>query len=96
MNNQIVLASSSPRRKQLLEQIGIKPICLPVDIDESQYKNESAKEYCLRLAHEKAQRGWEISNKKLPVIGSDTIVVNNGETLGKPKNSEDALQTLLK
>lgn len=91
----IVLASQSPRRKQLLEQIGITPICLPVDIDESKNDTETALKYCQRLALEKAQAGWQQSDKKLLVLGSDTIVVFQDKTLGKPKNKEDAFRMLL-
>jgi len=90
----LILASQSPRRKQLLEQIGLIPICRPVDIDESIMANEAPHKYCQRLAMEKAQAGWDESDKSLPVLGSDTIVVLNGKTLGKPKNHEDAYEML--
>jgi len=93
-NINIILASQSPRRKQLLEQIGIFPICQPVDIDETKYTSESPLEYCQRLALEKAQAGWLQSQKKCMVLGSDTIVVFEGETLGKPKDNADAFRML--
>ena len=86
----IILASQSPRRKILLEQIGINPICKPVDIDESWVNGESPMNYCTRLALEKAQAGLQQSDYSLPVLGSDTIVVLDGKILGKPKNKEDA------
>ncbi|MBL4661767.1 MAG: septum formation inhibitor Maf [Alcanivoracaceae bacterium] len=91
----IILASQSPRRKQLLQQIGVTPVCCPVDIDESIYEKEAAKDYCNRLAMEKAQAAWDNSDKSLAVIGSDTIVVLNGKTLGKPKDEEDAFNMLM-
>ncbi len=92
---QLVLASQSPRRKQLLEQIGITPVCAPVDIDESIRANEKPLDYCLRLAKEKAQEGWNRSNKSLPTLGSDTIVVLGDVILGKPKDEKDAYTMLM-
>lgn len=93
-NTNIILASQSPRRKQLLEQIGIFPVCMPVDIDETKKNEETPFEYCKRLSQEKAQMGWQKSNKKALVLGSDTIVVLDGKTLGKPKDKEDAFRML--
>jgi septum formation protein len=93
---QLILASQSPRRKQILQQIGIKPICLPVDIDESVQLGELASDYCNRLALAKAQLGWKRSDKELVVLGSDTVVVFNQEILGKPENDADAFSMLMK
>jgi len=92
----IILASQSPRRKQLLRQIGVMPECLPVDIDESINAGETPVAYCQRLALEKALAGWQCSHKNLPVLGSDTIVVLKNEILGKPKDKEDAFSMLEK
>jgi len=92
---QLLLASQSPRRKQLLEQIGITPVCAPVDIDESIRGNEKPLEYCLRLAKEKAQTGWNRSDKSLPSLGSDTIVVLDGKILAKPRDQQDAYAMLM-
>lgn len=92
----IILASQSPRRKELLQQIGVSPVCLPVDIDESIKLNENANDYCQRLALEKAQEGWRRSQKQSPVLGSDTIVVFKGEILGKPNDEEEAFSMLMK
>ena len=95
MNNiNIILASQSPRRKQLLQQIGIFPDCQPVDIDETKSDSETPLQYCQRLALEKALAGWQQSDKSKAVLGSDTIVVFNEKTLGKPKDEEDAFQML--
>lgn len=91
----IVLASQSPRRKQLLQQIGITPVCAPVDIDEHVRDNEKPLDYCLRLAKEKAQEGWNRSDKELPTLGSDTIVVLGDVILGKPKDEKDAFDMLM-
>ena len=92
---QIVLASASPRRKELLQQIGVQAHCMPVDIDESINENESASVYCQRLALEKAQKGWQVSAKNHPVLGADTIVVMDDEILGKPKDENHALSMLM-
>ena len=94
---QIILASASPRRRELLEQINIRAIVQSVDIDESQKQNEPVNDYVERLAMEKAQYGFDtISNeKKLPVLGSDTIVEIDGEILGKPENRQHAKKMLM-
>jgi septum formation protein len=92
----IILASASPRRLELLAQIGVKALVQSVDIDESQKTGEPVLDYVQRLAMEKAQRGFEtIKNEhKLPVLGSDTIVEVNGIILGKPKNRQHAKNML--
>ncbi len=94
---QIILASASPRRQELLQQIGIKTVVQSVDIDESQKPNEAVNDYVERLAMEKAQRGFDtITNKKLlPVLGSDTIVEIDGLILGKPENRQHAKEMLM-
>jgi septum formation protein len=93
---QIILASASPRRRELLEQIGVRILVQSVDIDESQKPGESAMDYVQRLALEKAQHGFTtIENKeKLPVLGADTIVVVDAAVLGKPANRQHAKEML--
>ena len=93
---QIILASASPRRGELLSQIGVRVMVQAVDIDETQKHNESAMAYVQRLAMEKAQRGFDtIKNQnKLPVLGSDTIVEINGLILGKPADRQQAKKML--
>lgn len=93
---QIILASASPRRRELLEQIGINALAVSVDIDETQKKDEGVLDYVLRLAQEKAITGYrKIDNPDdLPVLGSDTIVELAGVILGKPENREHAKQIL--
>ncbi|NOQ87805.1 MAG: septum formation inhibitor Maf [Gammaproteobacteria bacterium] len=97
MAAQIILASASPRRRELLQQIGIKAIVQSVDIDEAQKQNETVRDYVERLAMEKAQCGFDtISNdEQLPVLGSDTIVEIDGEILGKPENRQQAKKMLM-
>jgi len=93
---QIILASASPRRRELLEQIGVTTIVKSVDIDESLKTGESAIAHVQRLATEKAQQGFTfIDNpEKLPVLGADTIVVVDSSVLGKPENRQHAKKML--
>ena len=93
---QVILASASPRRRELLEQVGVRAIVQSVDIDESRRPGEPVKQYVQRLAMEKAERGFAIikNSQKLPVVGSDTIVVIDGIILGKPENRQQAKQML--
>ena len=93
---QIILASASPRRRELLEQIGVIAIVQPVDIDETQQGDEAVITYVQRLAMEKAQRGFDTINNKdmLPVLGSDTIIEVDAMVLGKPKNRQQAKEML--
>ena len=93
---QIILASASPRRRELLSQISVRVMVQSVDIDETQKHNEPVMAYVQRLAMEKAQRGFDtIKNEnKLPVLGSDTIVEIDGLILGKPENRQQAKKML--
>jgi len=95
MTFDLYLASQSPRRSELLTQIGISFSMLSVNIDETSIFNENPKDYVLRLAKEKALAGWELAEQKnIPVLGSDTAVVVNGEILGKPEDNDDAKKML--
>ncbi len=95
---QIILASASPRRRELLQQIGISAIVQAVDIDETKKSNESVRSYVERLAMEKAQRGFDIisNDDSLPVLGSDTIIEIDGVVLGKPENRVHAKEILMR
>jgi nucleoside triphosphate pyrophosphatase len=94
----IYLASQSPRRRELLTQIGIAHQVITIDVDETRRANEPAHEYVERLAREKAAAGWALSKTDaiaaalppLPVLGADTVVVAGGEILGKPRDFDDA------
>ena len=91
----LYLASQSPRRQELLTQVGISFDILAIDIDESVKEDETAQEYVLRLAKEKAIAGWNYDKQtKKAVLGSDTAVVINGQILGKPENDKDATRML--
>jgi septum formation protein len=94
---QLVLASASPRRLLLLQQIGIEAMVYPVNIDETPQSYESSFDLVKRLALEKARVGHnDMIQKgiKLPVLGSDTIVEIDGSVLGKPSDELEA-ETML-
>ncbi len=92
----IVLASASPRRRELLQQIGVRCRALPVDIDESPLADEAPTDYVSRLAREKAEAAASLlgDENALPVLGADTIVELQGELLGKPVDSAQAVEML--
>jgi len=83
------LASASPRRRQLLELIGVPHVVTPADIDETPQPGEPPNEYVLRLAREKAQAVWA-RQSDLPVLAADTTVVVDDEILGKPESEDEA------
>lgn len=83
----VVLASQSPRRRELLGLIGIVHEVRPADIDESQLPGELPRAHAERLAREKAAA---IAREGTVTIGSDTIVVVDGDILGKPRDEDDA------
>lgn len=96
----LILASSSPRRRQLLEQIGLTFTIESADIDERLQPGEAPAKYVQRLALEKAQAVWERhrneddSSDPILVLGADTAVVLDGEVLGKPIDTADARRIL--
>lgn len=92
----IYLASQSPRRKQLLEQIGVAYQVQPIHVDESQLPGEAPEICVLRLALTKARTGWQTLalEQRRPVLGADTAVVIDGEMLGKPKDRTQGLAML--
>jgi septum formation protein len=94
MKPHIILASSSPRRSELLQQVRVTFEVLSVDIDETVLNGESPETYVERLALEKARAGWELSSQACPVLGSDTVVVNEDRILGKPRDRQHALEML--
>ena len=94
--NDLILASASPRRKELLSQIGVRFSVHPVDICEDVLEAESPEDYVLRLAIEKAKVCFSLTDGRLPVLGSDTTVVFSGQILGKPTDEQEAIATLMK
>ena len=86
-----ILASASPRRAELLAEAGIAFDRCPADIDESMLLGESPDEYVRRLAETKARAAWRPGTRSL---GADTVVVLDGEVLGKPRDERDAKRML--
>lgn len=93
MPERIILASSSPRRRQLLRQIGVEFDTVSPDVDESLLGDETPLEHVLRLAELKASTVAASMSDGI-VLGSDTIVVLGNEILGKPATEEEAVETL--
>jgi septum formation protein len=89
----VVLASASPRRRQLLELIGIEHDIQPANIDESVRPRETPARYAERLAREKASVVASRDPDRI-TIAADTTVVVNKKVLGKPENEEDARRML--
>ena len=104
--NRIYLASRSPRRRELLSQIGIAFDTLLLredarrgaDVDETPAPGESAQDYVIRVARDKAEAGWRrIANRRLPphpVLAADTTVVLDGALIGKPAAARHAQELL--
>ncbi len=90
----MILASSSPRRRELLKQIGVAFRIIVADIFETIREGESARDYVCRMAREKALKVHCADGVTVPVLGADTVVVVNGRILGKPVDREDAIRLL--
>ncbi len=92
----LYLASGSPRRQELLTQLGVAFERIVTGIEEKRAEGESAQQYVSRLAREKALAGVAQVPRDLPVLGADTIVILNGEVLEKPHDDEHAFKMLSK
>jgi septum formation protein len=96
----LILASASPRRRELLTQAGLVFTVESSDINEDRQEHEKAAAYVQRLAEEKAQAVWNLrrsldtQDDPLIVLGADTCVVSDGNILGKPANTDDARRML--
>jgi len=86
----LVLGSASPRRRELLAQIGIRFRVVVADVDESVLAGETPAEYVVRLARAKALEVMRHEGDALPVMGADTAVILDGAILGKPRDREEA------
>lgn len=91
---QLILASSSPFRRELLNKLQLSYECISPDIDETPLDNESPRELSLRLAIEKAKAVASNLSHGL-VIGSDQVAEVDGQPLGKPKTRENAIKQLM-
>lgn len=89
-SSSIYLASQSPRRRELLEQMAVRFDVISVDVPEQRQQSEVAAQFVERLALDKARAGWLHSPQDRPVLGADTIVVLGDEVLGKPEDRADA------
>ncbi|TQV86668.1 Maf family protein [Aliikangiella coralliicola] len=97
----IFLASRSPRRRELLSQIGVQYELIDIEIDESVRESEKPIDYVNRMAWEKAQKGWQKLTAEMPnkvinkaLLAADTSVVLNDKILGKPLNLNQAIEML--
>jgi len=90
---QLHLASSSPRRQEILTALGLEFRVHPVDVDERRLPEENPEDMVLRLATAKAQAA-RVDGSGAVVLGADTAVVAGTDILGKPGNADEALQTL--
>ncbi|HEY2782205.1 MAG TPA: Maf family protein [Steroidobacteraceae bacterium] len=93
----IYLASGSPRRRALLQQIGVSFRVIAIELDETALADEAPPAYVSRLAQAKAAAGWQRSRglEAAPVLAADTAVVLDGKILGKPGDMKDAMSMLL-
>jgi septum formation protein len=93
----VYLASGSPRRRELLQQIGVSFQVLSTELDESPLPGEAPAAYVSRLAAAKADAGWQCSRGAAyaPVLAADTAVVIDGHIVGKPRDRDDAENILL-
>ncbi len=96
INKKIILASGSPRRKLLLEQMGLEFSVIISDFDETALYNENPAQYVTELAHQKARTVAKEIDHHAIVIGADTTVYFDGEYLNKPENEKDAKEMLRK
>jgi len=96
LNSLIYLASASPRRSQLLDQIGVQHLVRPASIDESPSPGEAPADYVTRLARTKAEVAWSrlAEGERRPVLGADTTVAIDGVMLGKPGSATEGLGML--
>jgi septum formation protein len=98
MNSTLILASASPRRRELLTQAGYRFEVQPSSIPESRRPGEDAIRFATRLAREKAEEVFarhQPSTAPIMVLGADTVVVCDGEVMGKPADAADATRMLL-
>ncbi|MEI6333629.1 MAG: Maf family protein [Methylococcaceae bacterium] len=94
MSVQIILASASPRRKELLDQINVSCRVYPVDLDETPWPDEAPLDYVQRVASEKSAACKAQLNTELPVLAADTAVILGSVIMGKPKDKADAMDML--
>lgn len=89
-----ILASNSPRRRELMSQLGVEFVVHSPEIDESVNEGEAPREFAERMSYEKAKSVAEIHSSYEFLLSADTIVTYESEILGKPVNDEDAFRML--
>lgn len=92
---ELILASASPRRRALLDQIGVEYRVMPSSICEAVRIGETPVAYTLRLALEKASASYQQLDRPLAVLGADTSVAVDGKILGKPEDEIQAIEMLM-
>lgn len=92
----IYLASASPRRRELLEQIGVSFKVLPANIPEVRANDETVRGFVERMALGKARAVSQVTQGERPVLGADTVVVVDAEMLGKPLDRAEGIAMLEK
>ncbi len=92
----LYLASKSPRRRELLAQIGVTPAVIALELDEAPLPGEAPEDYARRVALEKARAGRALlpAGYAVPVLGADTLVTIDGRILGKPQDAAEAVAML--
>jgi len=90
----LYLASRSPRRRELLDQLGLAYALVTADVDETPLPGEDPMPYVQRMALAKARAGRQMVSTAHPVLGADTAVVCDGRILGKPADADDAMAML--
>ena len=94
MSVQIILASASPRRKELLDQINVSYQVYPVDLDETPWLDEAPLDYVQRVAAEKSAACKAQLDTEIPVLAADTAVILGAVIMGKPKDKADVMAML--
>ena len=92
----IILASQSPRRRELMAQMGLKFTVSPQNVDEESLLSLPPEEYVGTVSRIKAESARANANEDDVIIAADTVVVIDGEILGKPKNRADAVKMLMR
>lgn len=90
----LILASASPRRTEILRQIGVRHQVVPANIDETPRHHESAIDYVKRMAIEKTQYVISLVSDNKLVLGADTCVACDSNIFGKPRDQDDAMKML--
>jgi septum formation protein len=96
MTVQLILASASPRRKELLDQIQVNYLIRPVELDETPRLNEAPLAYVKRVSAEKSAACIAKCGSQVPVLAADTAVVLDDRIMGKPRDQQDAIAMLMR